>query len=137
MVRRLDRFRDVNAPPAPTVLAIDDTLEARILLRRAISRQNPDVRTLVVDTGLEGIEAARFYHPNVILLDLGLPDMDGRAVLTALRADPQTTAIPVVVVTGDARPEVEAEVRRLGATDFVTKPYNVLALADRVLGICT
>lgn len=137
MGRRLDRIADVNDTAATTILAIDDTLEARILLRRAVERVRSDVKMLVVDTGLEGVEAARFYHPNVIVLDLGLPDMDGRDVLKALRADPVTTRIPVVVVTGDARQQTETEVRTLGATDYLTKPYHIGQLAERVLAACT
>lgn len=133
MGRRLDRFGHVTC----TVLAIDDTLEARILLRRAIERCRDDVKTLVVDTGVEGVEAAKFYNPDVIVLDLGLPDIDGRDVLKTLRADPLTAAIPIVVVTGSALRDVEEEVRNLGANDFIAKPYQILHLAERVLAACT
>jgi CheY-like chemotaxis protein len=132
----MGRASDLSAAPPPTILAIDDGLQARMLLRRGIANRNDKAKTLVVDTGIEGIEAARFYNPNVVVLDLQLPDINGRDVLRALKADPATATIPVVIVTGDANATTERELRDLGAADYVTKPYRIMDLADRVLNAC-
>ena len=70
-----------------------------------------------------------------VLLDLHLPGLGGEAVLSALRADTQLAATPVVVVSADALPETVARVRAAGATDYLTKPLEVarfLSLLDRV-----
>jgi len=84
--------------------------------------------------GTIGIDLVRAHHPDLVLLDLHLPDVSGAEVLAALRADPRTESVPVVVLSADASP---AQARRLlaaGAQRYLTKPvdvHDVLDLLDR------
>ena len=92
-----------------------------------------------VITAYDGLTAVRRYreeHPDLVLLDLALPDIDGEQVLADLRADPATQAIPVVVVTGDSEPDVQHRVLGHGAQGCLIKPFEVMDLlrvVDRFL----
>jgi CheY-like chemotaxis protein len=115
------------------VLFVEDS-PANVQLMRDILSRRPEVTLLVADTGVEAVELARERGPDLVLLDLNLPDIDGQEVLRRLRADDATEAIPVVVVSADATP---AQVERLlaqGATDYVTKPFSldrIMVVVDR------
>jgi CheY-like chemotaxis protein len=83
-----------------------------------------------------GLELARERSPDVILLDLHLPDLGGEEVLTRLRAEPATREIPVVVLSADATGRQREPLLAAGALDYLTKPIEVRALLeviDRVL----
>ena len=75
--------------------------------------------------GRLGLELAREHHPDLILLDLHLPDMGGREVLDRLRLDPETAGIPVVIISADATPGQVKRLLAAGATDYLTKPLDV------------
>ena len=118
------------APAQGRVLYIEDN-EVNAQLMRAILRQRPDVELQVADQVSSGLAAARSTRPDLILLDLHLPDGDGEVVLDALHADPQLRGIPVVVVSADAtRAQVEALLQR-GVLAYLTKPLNV----NEILGV--
>ena len=76
-------------------------------------------------TGGEALDAALAHRPHLVLLDLHLPDIPGEEVLAALAAHPDTADVPVVVVSADARPDRIAQLRALGAVDYLTKPFDV------------
>jgi CheY-like chemotaxis protein len=103
----------------PTVLVIDDDAPTRDVTSRVLSRAGYHVVTAA--DGERGLEAAREQRPAVILLDVLMPTMDGWAVLSALKADPQLADIPVVMVTmtGDRRLGFSA-----GAAEFLNKPVD-------------
>ena len=104
---------------ARTALIVDDDNDARELLERLAIRMNYD--TIVASNGAEALEKARTTRPDLILLDLHMPVMDGWTVLEKLRADAELSAIPTIVVS------VEDDTRNclaLGAEDFFTKPIN-------------
>ncbi|GAB4122859.1 MAG: hypothetical protein Fur005_07620 [Roseiflexaceae bacterium] len=109
----------------PVILAIDDDPHVRELVERHLSREG--VRVVTAATGPEGIQLARELHPTAITLDVMMPDMDGWAVLSALKADPQLSDIPVIMLT-------IAEERRLGyalgVSDYLTKPLDRSRLID-------
>jgi hypothetical protein len=103
----------------PTVLVIDDDPAARDLMRRFLDQQG--LRMEEADSGQEGLKLARELRPGTIILDVMMPGMDGWAVLTALKADPELAPIPVIMATIlDERNLGFA----LGATDFLTKPID-------------
>jgi CheY-like chemotaxis protein len=106
------------------VLYIEDNLANLRLLER-ITEHRPGIRLLSALQGTLGLELAAQHHPDLILLDLHLPDLAGEEVLQRLRADPRTQHIPVVIVSADA---TERQIRRLrvvGADDYLTKPLDV------------
>jgi CheY-like chemotaxis protein len=106
------------------VLYVEDNASNLHLVRR-IFRDRRDVALHTASCGVEGLEMARGEMPGLILLDLHLPDMPGVEVLDALRNDPRTAAIPVVVVSADATVGQIAHLHAKGAADYVTKPFEV------------
>jgi two-component system KDP operon response regulator KdpE len=111
----------------PAALIIDDEVQIRRLLRVALEAENYRVRE--AKTGQEGLAEAASRRPDVILLDLGLPDMEGVAVLKRLREWSET---PVLVLT--VRDDEHEKVAALdaGAEDYVTKPFSTPELLARL-----
>ncbi len=110
---------------APTVLVIDDDLAVRELMQRSLSRDG--FRVEVAADGRKGLELARQLSPSVITLDVMMPGMDGWAVLTALKADPATANIPVIMLTIVDDRNIGFS---LGAADFFTKPIDWHRLSE-------
>jgi CheY-like chemotaxis protein len=114
---------------APTVLYIEDAVASihliRSVLKRATPRGGSAVRLISAMQGNLGLEMARVHTPDLILLDLHLPDMSGIQVLNQLKADARTSSIPVVVLTADPLPGTEAQVRDAGALVCLSKPIDV------------
>jgi len=107
--------------PARRVLYVEDDDSNRALVRRML-RARPDVRLQTTRRGRSGLARARAEHPDLILLDLALPDVAGLTVLQRLRADPVTAGIPVVVLSADATPGTIGALRAAGADAYLTKP---------------
>jgi putative two-component system response regulator len=110
----------------PTILIIDDSVDTWHLLRTTLQTYN--FYPVWAADGTQAMAAARFHHPQAILLDLELPDVDGFAVLERLKSNRVMSDIPVIVVTVRARQEAEEKARRLGAAAYVSKPIQVDAL---------
>ena len=113
-----------------SVLVIEDDQQIRESLARGLTDAGHAVRT--VATGAEALTAAVSWSPDVVVLDLGLPDLDGREVLAMLRG---VSKVPVIVAT--ARDD-EAEIVRLldaGADDYVVKPYQAAQIAARIRAV--
>ncbi len=107
-----------------TLLYVEDNL-ANLSLVETILLSRPGWRTLPALQGQLGVELAREHLPDVVLLDLHLPDIPGDEVLRRLRADPRTAGIPVVVVSADATPASLERLRAAGADAYLTKPLDV------------
>jgi PAS domain S-box-containing protein len=118
-----------------TVLYIEDN-RANLGLMEDILTDRPGVRLLSALQGGAGLELARQHRPDLILLDVHLPDMPGDEVLRQIQSDPDLYTIPVVIISADATgPQIE-RLRAAGAWDYLTKPINVprfLRLLDRFL----
>jgi len=112
---------------AGLVLAIDDDPAARDLIRRHLAKEGFLVET--ASGGEEGLEMARALKPEAITLDVMMPGMDGWAVLSALKADPELEGIPVVMVTMVDDKNIGYA---LGAAEYLTKPIGRKPLADAV-----
>jgi CheY-like chemotaxis protein len=122
-------------PLARTVLYIEDNLD-NLALIEGILAYRPQVRLLSAMQGGLGLELARQHHPDLILLDVHLPDMRGDEVLRQVQADPRLRDTPVVVITADATPNQAERLRAAGAWEYLTKPIDVarfLALLDQSL----
>ena len=115
------------------VLVIEDSQDIADLIRHFLSRAGHDV--VLVASGSDGLRRARVERPDLIILDLMLPGLDGLHVCQALRADPATAAVPVIMLT--ARGEESDRVRglELGADDYVTKPFSPKELVARVAAL--
>jgi len=103
---------------------------------RGVLLQRPQVRMDVSYGGLDGLENIRSERPDLILLDMHLPDINGLELLRHLKADPDLAEIPVIVVSADATAARITEALSLGAAHYATKPVDValfLTLLDEVL----
>jgi two-component system cell cycle response regulator DivK len=122
------------APTAPLVLIIDDNERNRRLAREVL--QAAGLRTIEAASGGAGIALAAERRPDVILLDLELPDMDGTDVARALREDARTAGIPVVALS--ARPYVGDRERLLahGFDGYLEKPIDVSEFPQQVRSYC-
>lgn len=119
-----------------TLLYIEDTVANAKLVEQILSRR-PSVRVLPAMIGRLGIDLAVEHQPDMILLDLHLPDMNGSEVLTKLRSLPETRDIPILILSADATKRQYEEVMEAGARDYLTKPIRVnelLRIVDRYLG---
>lgn len=116
-------------PRRPSVLLVDDQSVHLQVLHQALA---PDCQTLAATGGEQALDVAREHRPDLILLDIEMPTMDGFATLKALRADPVTRDIPVVFVTGHNDPDTEVRCLSSGGVDFVTKPVHPTVLRARV-----
>jgi CheY-like chemotaxis protein len=112
------------------VLVIDDEPDVRWLLRLSLERVGHEV--ILAEDGLRGVAMAQRQRPDVIVLDLMMPVMDGYGVLEALGKDARTAALPVLVLTAKAIPEEEARVTGAGAKRFLTKPFDPDDLAGEL-----
>jgi two-component system, OmpR family, alkaline phosphatase synthesis response regulator PhoP len=90
---------------------------------------------LSASTGQLGIEIAQKEHPDAILLDVMMPEMDGIATFKALQADPMTTEIPVIFLTAKAQTVERNQFSALGASGVITKPFNALDLPEQIAKI--
>ena len=112
---------------APVVLIIEDEPQMRRFLRTSLRTQGYDV--VEATTGREGIRHAAGYNPDLILLDLGLPDGDGLAVAEVLRSTHRT---PIIVISARGRDEDKIAALDLGADDYLTKPFGLGELLARM-----
>ena len=102
--------------------------ETNIEVMRGILAQRPQVQMEVSVTGLDGLAAIRARRPDLILLDMHLPDLSGIELLRHFKADPETASIPVLIVSADAlAPQIDAALAA-GATRYLTKPVDVAEL---------
>jgi len=115
---------------APRLLLVDDSAVIRAALRAALEEQGYDV--VEADDGGAAVTAAAEHSPDLVLLDMELPVLDGLGVLAALRDNPELRDIPVVVLSGRSETEAVTAALRAGALDYVTKPFDQAALAARV-----
>jgi DNA-binding response OmpR family regulator len=83
-------------------------------------------------TGIEALDQVDRHAPDVVVLDLNLPGMDGYSVLSELRSRPATQHIPVIVLTAKGDEDNEVRVFELGADDFLSKPFRAKALSKRL-----
>jgi len=123
-----------NAVAGSKVLIIDDSATIVALLRRMM-RQNEYVTLEAGDAEL-GIELARSELPALIFLDIVLPGMNGFNALRQLRRDPLTKDIPIIMISGNEQATEEFYVHRIGADDFMKKPFSraeVFARIERLL----
>lgn len=109
------------------VLVIDDEVQIRRLLRLTLEANG--YRVLEAENGQEGLVEAATRQPDIVILDLGLPDMDGVAVVKRLR---EWSRVPVVVVSVRDRDEDKIEALDAGADDYVTKPFSTPELLVRL-----
>jgi UDP-GlcNAc:undecaprenyl-phosphate GlcNAc-1-phosphate transferase len=118
-----------GAEGRPRILVVDGDPKLLGLLRRILSA---DYDVTVESDGEAALASARRNAPHLLLLDLKLPNLDGYAVCQAFRDDPALLAVPIVVLSAVADPAEKVRVLRLGAADYITKPFHVSELQARL-----
>jgi DNA-binding response OmpR family regulator len=112
------------------ILIVDDTPTNLAILTRILS--NPAYRVRPVTSGQAALRAARAAPPDLVLLDVGMPGMDGYEVCLAMKADPQLADIPVLFISGMASPQDKVRAYETGAADYITKPFLIEEVLARV-----
>lgn len=113
-----------------TILVVDDEPQIRRALSLNLGARAYEV--LEATTGEAAVALVRSRHPDVVLLDLGLPDMDGIEVLESIR---QWSHVSVIVLTVRDDERSKAEAFAAGADEYITKPFDMAELADRIAGV--
>jgi two-component system alkaline phosphatase synthesis response regulator PhoP len=117
----------------PTILIVDDEQDILDLIEYNLQKEGFDV--LKAEDGLEGIEMARKHNPNLVLLDIMMPKMDGLEVVERMRNDQELKHIPIIFLT--ARGDENTEVQGLdkGGDDYITKPISTTTLISRIKAV--
>ena len=112
-------------------MAVDDELQMRDLLNLFLTRNGYEV--ILASNGEDAIELAEKENPQIILLDIKMPGIDGIEVCRRLRADRKTQSIPIIMISGLGDHKLEAI--EAGADDFINKPIDMLELSTRIKSI--
>ncbi len=117
--------------PTKTVLIIDDEVSIHKVVRLSL-KMEANWTVIAASSSQEGIRQAEHYRPDVILLDVMMPETDGVVTFEALQNNPITQAIPVVLLTAKTRTVEKQLFERLGVAGVITKPFPPLALASEI-----
>ena len=112
------------------VLIVDDSPDALAIAKARLLKENLEVVT--ADGGQAGLAAARSEHPDLILLDVDMPDISGFELCRQLKTDPDLSLIPVIFLTGSTSTADRVKGLDIGAVDYVTKPFDAFELRARV-----
>lgn len=111
------------------ILVVEDTQDNFDLIEDALADEHGLVHAT---TGQEGLDQARAHKPDLILLDMGLTDMDGWEVARHLKADPETRTVPVIALTAHAMAGDREKCMKVGCDDYLAKPINISELVAMI-----
>lgn len=114
----------------PTILLVEDNELNRDMLSRRLARRGYDV--VSAQDGEEGHTMACARRPDIILMDIGLPEMDGWQVTRLLKGNPHTSSIPIIALTAHALVTDREKAREVGCDDYDTKPIEFTRLLDKI-----
>jgi CheY-like chemotaxis protein len=113
------------------ILIVDDEDDVRAIAQLGLE-MGANWTVLAASSGREALEMAAIEQPDAILLDMMMPDMDGRETLNKLKADPKTQDIPVILVTAKVQPSDQSSFADLDVAAVLAKPFRPLQLADQI-----
>jgi CheY-like chemotaxis protein len=114
----------------PTVLVVDDNEDQRIIICKLLDAENYNL--LFARDGLEALSVLRKKRPDLILMDILMPNLDGMETIRRLKAMPHLSGTPVIMITGKNEEKVVVECIKAGAVDFVVKPFVHATLIDKI-----
>ena len=117
------------------ILIVEDNEFNRDMLSRRLLRKGFEV--LVAEDGNSGIQLARTAHPDIILMDVSLPDIDGLEVTRQLKGDEKTRSIPIIVITAHAMVGDRQQSLEAGADDYHMKPVELVTLLSQIQTLLT
>ncbi|RMG96782.1 MAG: response regulator, partial [Chloroflexi bacterium] len=120
----------MSEPQATKILYIEDDHASRRLVERVLTSRG--YRVLLASDGLKGIALAREENPQLILMDINLPNMDGREITTRLRSLPNFANTPIIALTANNSPGSRELALAAGCTGFMTKPIDVATFPQKV-----
>ena len=121
-----------------TILLAEDDEDNRDLMEFVIARSGLDVTLVTAENGQQAVEMAQARHPDLILMDMQMPVMDGYTAVSIIKADPALQRIPIIAFTALARPEDRARTLEIGCDEHYTKPMDpeeLLVLIQKYLGL--
>jgi two-component system, OmpR family, phosphate regulon response regulator PhoB len=124
----------MNMPAVPRVLVVDDEIDLAQLIKHALERGR-DAVVDIVTSGDAALDAVRTSPPDLMILDLNLPVIDGTDVCRRIRAQPATASLPVIMLTARTAEPDRVSGLDLGADDYITKPFSLRELAARVRAV--
>ena len=116
-----------------TILVVDDEQDLLDLIEYNLKKEGYDV--LKAENGIQGLEMAKEHKPNLVLLDIMMPKLDGIQVCEKMRANPDLKPIPVIFLTARSDEKTEVEGLDIGADDFITKPISTTKLLSRIKAV--
>ena len=127
-LERLDQIKPEleKAEVSGTILYIEDNVSNIQLVEQILEAHRPGIRLITEMYGKNAVKLATDFAPDLILLDLDLPDIHGSEVLKLLQAGPKTDAIPVVILSADAMNTQIEKLMQAGARNYLTKPLDIL-----------
>jgi len=114
----------------PTILLVEDNEMNRDMLSRRLQRKGHEV--LIALDGVQGVELARSHNPDLILMDMSLPVLDGWQATQQLKATPETNSIPIIALTAHAMAGDRAKCLEVGCDDYDTKPVEFSRLLSKI-----
>jgi CheY-like chemotaxis protein len=120
-------------PARPTILTVDDAKAVRLLVEKALAPFNCE--TTEAANGFNAFYAIERARPDLILLDISMPVMDGLEMLERLKGTPEIADIPVIMLTSRADHAVIPQLPAMGARDTLMKPFNEAALVAKIQGV--
>lgn len=118
-------------PALQTVLLVEDNADIRMIAKTALEMVG-GLKVRACESGAEALAALAEFRPQLVLLDVMMPDMDGPGVLKELRRRPDTAAVPIVFLTAKAGASELQRLRSLGALEVLTKPFDPMTLHEKV-----
>jgi CheY-like chemotaxis protein len=120
----------LSAALAPTILVIEDYSDARELLSVMLRKKGYNV--IEAEDGLEGLQKATGHDPDLILMDLALPQMDGIETARRIREIPKLSQVPIFALSAYLTEDVEADVRAIGCLEMFGKPFDFESLLESI-----
>jgi len=125
----IERIRNTAPPDAQKVLVVEDNPDLRIFMANNLAN---DYQVEMAQDGIEGLDLARRWNPDLIVSDIMMPRMDGYELTRQIRTDPSLSRIPVILATAKSGGEAVAEGLEVGANDYLAKPFEIRELKARV-----